>query len=342
MQKQVPVGEMIAEEEGVTYSYIINNIESDGVYTLTCTVEDMAGNTTTDMLLSDGEQYGTVKFSINREGSTFAVDTTTEKLIENYFVYTVDSDVVIEEINVDSIKSYVVKLNGKELKEGTDYTTVVSDNDGEWYKVTYIINKSLFYIENEYNITVESTDKTDTTAYSDVKNLEVSFVVDRTAPVITVSGVESGGRYQVREQTVTIIPMDDGGRVGSVRVIVYDSDGNPLKDSNGNDISIRFDMSGDSLTEYLAENNGQITFTIPEGLENQVQIICNDCAVNADGTSNEYEITYTRVTVSQSGWIMFYANRPLFYGVIIGAALLVVFIIFIIILKKKKKKKEDE
>ena len=238
---------------------------------------------------------------------------------------------------MDPVETYVVKLNGEALTEGTDYTSTLSDKAGEWSKRTYVISKELFKSEGEYSIVVESTDKAETTAYSDVKNLNVSFVVDQTAPVLTISGLENGGRYQVEEQTVTVIPTDDGGRLYSIKVVVLNSDGDPLKDANGKDISIRFEMSGEEFLTYLTENNGKITFTVPEGLENQVQIICNDCAVNADGKTNEYNETYTKVTVSQSGWIIFYANKPLFYGSIAGVLLLVGGIIFLIFLKKRKK-----
>lgn len=115
------------------------------------------------------------------------------------------------------------------------------------------------------------------------------------------------------------------------------SDGEPIKDANGNDISVRFEMSGEEFLTYLTENNGKITFTVPEGLENQVQIICNDCAVNADGKANEYNEIFTKVTVSQSGWIIFYANKPLFFGSIAGVVLFSGSAGSLIFFKKRKK-----
>ena len=335
--KTVSLGEMKTVEAGKTYTFTVDNLEDDAVYSLVCTLKDMSGNAYSKVALSNGKEYEEVRFSINRNGSTFAVDKNTDTLVNQYYVYSVDEDVLIEEVNVDPVETYVVKLNGEALTEGTDYISTLSDKAGEWSKRTYVISKELFKSEGEYSIVVESTDKADTTAYSDVKNLNVSFVVDQTAPVLTISGLENGGRYQVEEQTVTVIPTDDGGRLYSIKVIVLNSDGEPLKDANGKDISVRFEMSGEEFLTYLTENNGKITFTVPEGLENQVQIICNDCAVNADGETNEYNETYTKVTVSQSGWIIFYANKPLFYGSIAGVLLLVGGIIFLIFFKKRKK-----
>jgi len=337
--KTVSLGDMKTVETGKTYTFTVENLEEDAVYTLVCTLKDMSGNAYSKIMLSDNQEYEEVRFSINRKGSTFAVDKNTDTLVNQYYVYSVNEDVVIEEVNVDPVETYVVKLNGEKLTEGTDYTTSLSSKDGEWSKRTYVISKKLFESEGEYSIVVESTDKANTTAYSDVKNLNVSFVVDQTAPVLTISGLVSGGRYQVEEQIVTVIPTDDGGRLASLKVIVLDSDGNPIKDANGNDISVRFDMSGEDFLAYLSENDGKATFTIPEGLENQVQIICNDCAVNGNGDTNEFNENYTKVTVSQSGWIIFYANKPLFYGSIAGALVLIAGIVFLIVLKKRKNKK---
>jgi len=159
--------------------------------------------------------------------------------------------------------------------------------------------------------------------------LKVAFVVDQTAPVLTISGLEEGGRYQIDEQTVTVIPTDDGGKLNSFKAILLDSDGKELE--------VRFEKSGNDLIKYLEENDGKITFTVPEGLENQVRIICDDCAINADGKTNVYDQTFTKVTVSQSGWVIYYANKPLFYGSIAGVILLAGGIIFLIVYKKRKK-----
>jgi len=334
--KAVSLGNVKIVTEGKTASYTVDNLTEDAIYTLTCAVSDMSGNEYTKVRLADGREYANVRFSINRNGSTFAVDANTDKLVKQYYVHTVENDVVIEETNVDPIETYAVKLNGETLKEGEDYTTTLSDKAGEWSKRTYIVSKKLFENEGEYTVVVESTDKAQSTAFSDVKKLNVSFVVDKTAPELTITGLADKGRYQVDEQTVTIIPTDNGGRLYSLKVIVLDSDGNPLKDDAKNDISVRFDKSGEEFLNYLNENGGKVTFTVPGGLENQVKIVCTDCATKNDGSTNEYEKTFKKVTVSQSGWIIFYANKPLFYGSIAGVLLLVGAIIFLIVYKKRK------
>lgn len=340
---QVDLGKATTVVAGQTYTYTVEDLPDDGLYTLTCEVKDMSANAMAQVVLEDGESYEQVQFSINRKGSVFAYgDSFAEELVKQYYVYSVTQDVVIVEVNVDPIETYKVTLNGKELTEGTDYTTQQTSNEGEWSKRTYTIKKSLFEAEGEYSIIVTSTDKATTTAFSDVKNLSMAFVVDQTKPVITITGMETGGRYQTNEQTVTLIPTDEGGRLNSLTVTVLDSDGNPMKDDSGNDISVRFTMSGEELLKYLRENDGKITFTVPEGLNNQVKIICNDCAINDQKLTNEYSELFEKVTVSQNRFVIFYANTPAFVGTIAGIVAVAGLVVFLIKRKGVKKEKADK
>ncbi|MDE7431960.1 MAG: Ig-like domain repeat protein, partial [Lachnospiraceae bacterium] len=326
--------------------YTVTNLLDDGIYRLTCKAADKAGNTYNAITMIDSagnarledrtQEEEVVTFSVNREGSVFEPGEATMQLVEHYYVQKVYNDIVITEINVDPLKQYHVKLNGTELKEGRDYTLETVSGADSWCQYVYTLNRDLFEEEGEYTVIVESVDKAETTAYSDVKNLNVSFVVDKTAPNVTVSGVRNSGRYQVKEQSVTAIPTDNGGRLYSFKAVVLDVYGNPLKDSSGSDISVRFDMSGEELLEYLKQNGGKISFTIPEGLENQVIVTCRDCAVDENGNTNEYSVTFKRVTVSPSGLIIFYANKPLFYGIIGGAAFVLIGIVGLILWKRRK------
>ncbi len=336
--KQIDLGAAQVLDDGDTVQFTVNNLEKDALYTLTCSAKDLADNECKQMLLADGKGYETVEFSINREGSTFGFGSeATNTMIDQYYVYSVEEDVVIVEVNVDPIETYTVTLNGAELTEGSDYTTSQTSNPDEWSKRTYVISKSLFAQEGQYNIVVSSTDKTNTTAYSDIKDLAVAFVVDQTAPVLTISGLQEGGRYQTSEQLVTLIPTDEGGRLNALKILVLDSDGNPLTDETGKDISLRFELSGEELYSYLDENGGTVSFTVPTGLELQVQVICNDCAVNAQGQTNEYNELFRRVTVSENAFVIFYANKAAFFGTIGGVAALAILIV--ILLKRKKSAK---
>lgn len=335
---EIDMGEPIAVLEGQTYRYTIENLPEDALYTITCQTKDMALNEMSQILLDDGVTYEKVQFSINRNGSAFGYgDDYTEALSGKYYTFSVESDLVVVEVNVDPIERYVVSLNGQELAEGTDYITEQTSREGEWSKRTYIIKKELFAAEGEYNIIISSTDKSNTTAFSDIKDLALAFVVDQTKPVIIVTGLESGGRYQTDLQTVTLIPTDEGGRLQKIVVTALDSDGMPLKDENGDDISVRFEMSGDELLKHLEENDGKILFTIPVGLNNQVSIVCTDCATAANGQTNEYREIFSKVTVSPNRLVIFYANTPLFIGSIAGGLAVIMVIIFLFHRRKKDK-----
>lgn len=337
--QQIDMGDVNVVVVGQTYTYTVENLADDGLYTLVCEVKDLAGNMMSQVILDDGQSYAQVQFSVNRNGSAFGYgDDFAENLVKQYFVYSVSADLTIVEVNVDPINDYKVTLNGKQLTEGSDYTTEQSTAEGEWSKRTYTIKKELFEAEGQYNVIVSSVDKTATTAYSDIKNLSVAFVVDQTKPTMTITGLETGGRYQTDEQTVTLIPMDEGGRLDKLYVVVMDSEGNPLLDEAGNDISVRFEMSGEELRKYLDDNDGKVTFTVPEGLNNQVKIVCNDCAVNGENQTNEYTDLFQNVTVSRNQLIIFYANKPLFFGTIFGVLLILV--IVVILIKRKKDNKE--
>ena len=337
--KDVPLENITTEVNNQTYSIKVENLEEDGVYTLSCTAKDWANNEYNKFTLDDGQEYENVTFSVNRNGSTFLIDNNTEKMLDKYYVYSVENPVVIKEINTDPIEKYVVKLNGTELEAGEDYITENANNEGEWNERTYTINKKLFEGEGEYSIVVESTDKAETASYSDIKGLDVSWIVDQTAPVVAVSGLENSGRYKTESQTVTAIPTDDGGKLKSFKAVVADKSGT-VKKNNELEGKVLVDLSGEELDTYLGENDGKITFNIPEGLEEQVQIICTDYAVHEDGkTTNEYNEVFSRVTVSANSVIIFYANKPLFYGTIIGIVLTAGGI-FLIVWKRKKKKAE--
>ena len=217
--KDVDIASISEIQNGSVYT--VNNIEEDGIYTITSTVVDKAGNEFSEVSLQreDGSTYivnktavdSLLSFSVNREGSTFDVNDATKKIVENYYVYSVNDDIVVYEINTNELLSYTVTLNGEELQAGTDYTVTTEGGNGSWMRYIYTINKELFEAEGEYVIVVSSTDSAENNAFSDIKNANISFVVDRTAPIVTVSGLADNASYNVEKQMVSIIPTDDGG-----------------------------------------------------------------------------------------------------------------------------------
>ena len=98
-------------------------------------------------------------------------------------------------------------------------------------------------------------------------------------------------------------------------------------------------MEGEELLKYLEEHDSKISFTVPEGYQNNVQIICTDCAKNSEGATNTFDETFEKVTVSASQIVIFYANKPLFYGTVAGLAAIIGGIIFVVYKKRKKEEK---
>lgn len=323
----------------------ISNLEVDGVYILTCTVIDKAGNAFTEFTGNDGKTVqvkdrnsdeGLLFFSVNRIGSTFYADDNTIDLFDRYYVEIVNNDVVIYEINPDVLTEHTISLNNEELAENRDYTVTV-EQDAYWNRYTYKISKDLFTAEGFYDLVIVSrdyagnianTNRKNVRSFSEAEPYRVEFVVDKTPPVVTVSGLEDNGRYQTDLQTVTLIPADDGGQLGTLRIVVMDE--------NGNVIATPWDLTSEELQNLLKDNDGKITFTLAESSDQYyVAITCSDIA------GNETKLQFKEVTVSTSAFRIFWANKPLRWGSIGGvggtAALF-----FILLLAKKRKKKGKE
>lgn len=325
--KIIDIGKGVLSDKGKTHSYVIDNLKEDAVYTLKCKAADYAGNSIDTFTISDSgnEQSKNLSFSVNRKGSAFMLDDYAKQIVDNYYNQSVDGDIKIVEINVDPLRSYKVELNNRELREGIDYTVSKSEGKGKWCRYEYSIKSSLFQEENNYSVIVTSTDKTKTVAYSDIKKAEISFVIDKTSPVLTVSGMEKNGRYQTDSQTVTIIPTDDGGKLSSVIVEVTDRDGKI--------INTPFDLTGDSLENTLEKDSNKLIFHLKEGMYQNVIITCKDKA----GNSYSSKETFYNITVSPSAFVIFWTNTLLRWVVIIGLVLIVSGILWIILRKRKAK-----
>lgn len=102
-------------------------------------------------------------------------------------------------------------------------------------------------------------------------------------------------------------------------------------------------MSGDELTKYLNGNDGKIKFKVPEGVNQQVAILCADCSIGTAGGTNTTDFIYKGITVSSNAFILFFENKPLFYGVLgVVAAAIIVPTGFVIYKKKRKTKKKHQ
>lgn len=328
---EIPLGEGVVSGDRQNISYSIPNLDMDAIYSLKCTAIDMAGHVYEGMLLESGDEVSAVDFSVNRLGSTFGVEKDyAQKLINSYYTYEVSEDLVLYEINVDPVETYRVTVNGDELEEGKDYTTGQSANEGEWSRRTYTVSKELFAEEGEYTIVVESTDKTENVAYSDLNGVKLSFVVDRTAPNVTIAGVSENKRYQTDSQTVTIRPTDDGGKLRYLKAEVLDQSGRVQKNRG-------IELEGEELLSALEESGGVLSFEMGEGMYQQLHIICRDMSSANDGDGNIFETMCSGITISTSTFNIFWANKPLRYGVIAGASAVIAVVVTTVIIFRKRK-----
>lgn len=342
------------------------NLNEDGVYSLTCHAQDKAGNSyeTVNIIDAGGKQVTEtagqgeklMDFSINKGGSIFSLDDNTMKLVKDYYVQKVYHDVVVREINPDEVTSCTVKVNGKALKQGTDFSVNnVSESDG-WHKYEYVISNAVFEKEGQYNIVVETKDKADSVAYSDVKSVNIEFIVDKTAPTYTLTGVDKNNENYIGSKNAVLMPKDDGGKLGRVKITVVGSDDKEKK--------VIKEMSGDDMLDYLDKHDGKIEFEVPKEVlsakdgDSRLMVECADCSVDEGGKTNKVKKIYGKDTEADTEIVeddvpmesnssdvksVETNNDKALY--IIGAILLFVLIIAILIIvyymRKKMKEKKD-
>lgn len=342
------------------------NLNEDGVYSLTCHAQDKAGNSyeTVNIIDAGGKQVTEtagqgeklMDFSINKGGSIFSLDDNTMKLVKDYYVQKVYHDVVVREINPDEVTSCTVKVNGKALKQGTDFSVNnVSESDG-WHKYEYVISNAVFEKEGQYNIVVETKDKADSVAYSDVKSVNIEFIVDKTAPTYTLTGVDKNNENYIGSKNAVLMPKDDGGKLGRVKITVVGSDDKEKK--------VIKEMSGDDMLDYLDKHDGKIEFEVPKEVlsakdgDSRLMVECADCSVDEGGKTNKVKKIYGKDTEADTEIaeddVPMESNSSDVKSVetnndkavyIIGAILLFVLIIAILIIvyymRKKMKEKKD-
>ena len=241
---------------------------NDDLYTLNVKLTDLAGN----------KVEKTYKYSLNRFGSIFVLSDATKAMVDNYYV-TSPQDVVITEINVDSLTSKEVSVahdgNVKNVAEGRGYQVSDLTNNKGWHSISYTVNASNFKKDGMYSVTVFSEDKATNKQSNQSKDAEVKFLMDATAPSVVVSGLDDEGVYEEASHDFSVNAADTMG-VEKMSVL----------------------LNGDKLGEYsakeLSENGGTVVLTIPSKDDYQkVEIICSDVA------GNKTNLVYNNILVSE-------------------------------------------
>ena len=286
----------------------------DDIYTLTAKSVDKAGNETTKTIL----------FSVNRDGSTYKVNEYTKKLIEKG--YTNDpQNIVIVETNVDTLTfielSYTKDGKLVKLVEGKDYKISMTGGEDSWKQYTYTIFASAFEEEGKYNINISSVDRATNKSNNKVQEMTVEFVVDKTVPTMAISNLENRGRYDTNTHQF-IINVKDNTALSRVEIYMENEAG---------ELVLVDTLKGKDLT--VEDGKLYIDIKSKDGFQ-KIKIIAYDEAGNATEPM-EYS-----VLVTENKLLLFYANKPLFFGSIFGILAVIGFVFFLI--AKRRKDEEEE
>lgn len=241
------------DEQGMVYTFRDFGSGMDDIYTLTAYATDAAGNQT----------VRSITFSVNRNGSTYLLGTYVKNLIAEG-ITNAPQDIVVTEVNVDALTGYSVTytLDGRivTLTEGVDYSVSVSGGGGAWHRYVYTIYADVFQQDGTYVITIYSEDAAENATSNQVKEKEITFTVDQTAPVISLSDLEDGGRYPEDRHEYTV-SVKDNVAVDTVEIYV----------------------DGVLTASYTAEDleDDLLTLSLESSAEEQtVQVIAYDTAGN--------------------------------------------------------------
>ena len=266
----------------------------DGRYTFTVTVTDKAKNSTTKSRTFIVDRFGSV-FKLSQSG----------KDVNRQFVKSINEPIRITEKNPARILETegMLRLDGKLLNDTAKVKTVaVTDGTG----CIYTYDPSMFDKEGVYTIETKSTDVCKNVSRFDEKQ-SCSFTVDRTAPVITASGIEDRGRYKLQDAKLNLTVVDNAQRYK----LTVTSDGKTIYQSR----------RGEEKAEV----------TIPPGIGQDITITASDMAGNTSTAE------YRSVTVSGSFLVRLFTS--ILFDVILALAIAAL-AMFIII--KRRKKKGDE
>lgn len=248
----------------------IGNIKKDDIYWLTIDAMDMAGN----------REKKRIEFSVNRNGSTYALSEQTKELQGTS--RRKPTDIYLREVNVSEVDEkkteiHIFRDNEKKIlgKEKFERTRVVKKNG--WKEYIYRIDKSFFEDEGVYHIGICSKDEINPKKNSmfQKEGSQLRFIIDRTKPKGNFLNIKSGDEIYKSEAGVKVALWDN---VKVERAIVIINGKQEEVPVNSDELSIKleegvsrqnvkvilFDEAGNNSTEecknLLVTSNPLIRF----------------------------------------------------------------------------------
>ncbi len=328
------------------YTYTVQNLSVDGFYSLTCSAVDYANHSVN--LINSGQDNGTSSneetmiFSVNREGSTFWIETThNDKYSSKTFTNELDKayandsvEIVVHELNVDQVnisndsdEETVFALHDGSstgyvtLQEGSgsngNYVKNTLRGEGGWYETRYTLNNDNFAHDGVYSFSILSYDRAGNSNLNTKDDAGViKFTVDRTNPVIT-SNISTDQVIDADSHTVEFEINDTNHDKNTVEVTL-----------NGKPVSNK------SITSL---GGNSYSFEMSTGSKQSVSVTSKDLAGN---TADQYEIN--DVTVSTNQFVLFYYSHTLLFWIIVAGIVLLALLILFIVFRRKKDDEDEE
>lgn len=281
------------------YSYTVENLDVDGVYSLECEVADRSGNVSKQLeIIRSDTQKDELLFSVNRFGSTFGISKETAEL-NGTFAHD-EIDVVVFETNADELEEQKLTLFKNDetiaLQQNTDFTVSHENEPDEWNIYEYTVLKKNFAADGIYRLNVHSKDAAGNVAENtqDSKNVEIGFAIDKTNPTTVVSNLTSGTTYPEDSYTV-LLSADDNLKLNRLEVYL--------------DGEMHESWDAEQLMQ-MQQANEQTSFTVSgdSTKAHNVKIVATDAAGNTLQTLIE------KFYVTTNLFVRYFNNKPLFFG----------------------------
>lgn len=320
--------------------------ENDGIYTLTATITDMAGNT----------EESVAVFTVNRFGSIYVYSEDLTALIAEggQYVQGVEEQyIAVTEYNPTQLKNETlfvdITRDGSALDTVQMDVTEARELEGVgWYTYEYHIASGNFAQEGLYKMSLTSTDAAENHNESGLDNIwqeatkayvddTIRFWVDKTKPELAnVVGMEEAYVNDTEKQ-ITYTLYDAIG-LASVEVDVMQKDGQW--------------QTVQEVAQFEDVNNFDGTFTLQAGTDQKVRFVITDLAGYVTDTNDEsylaeYENRFSEyytfvpvIHISDSMFALWYANTLLFWVSIAGIVLVTLIVAVLWVSRRKKDEAE--